>query len=75
MHGVLDAEVEDALAELPEEYRIVVVMALVEDLSYKEIAATLSIPLGTVMSRLHRARSILAQQLAELAEERGIPGG
>ena len=56
MDGVLDGEVQSAIDDLPEEYRSVVIMALVEEMSYKEIASALSIPLGTVMSRLHRAR-------------------
>ena len=44
----------------------------VEGLKYREIAEIQEIPIGTVMSRLHRARSILAGQLAEMAEEKGI---
>jgi RNA polymerase sigma-70 factor (ECF subfamily) len=72
MNGVLDAEVQDALASLPEEYRSVVMLALMEDLSYKEIANILSIPLGTVMSRLHRGRKLLQAALLEYAEKKGI---
>jgi len=75
MSGVLDAEVEQALAELPEEYRAVVVMALMEDMTYKEIAAALSIPLGTVMSRLHRGRRMLQAALLEFARRKGIVNG
>jgi RNA polymerase sigma-70 factor (ECF subfamily) len=72
LDGVLDEEVEQAMAALPEEYRSVVIMALVEELSYKEIAAALSIPLGTVMSRLHRGRKQLQVALMEYAQRRGI---
>jgi len=72
LDGVLDEEVEQALAALPEEYRSVVIMALIEELSYKEIAAALSIPLGTVMSRLHRGRKQLQVALVEYAQRRGI---
>lgn len=72
MEGVLDEEVEQALARLPEEYRTVVLMALMEEMSYKEIAAALSIPLGTVMSRLHRGRKLLQASLLEYAEKKGI---
>jgi len=72
MDGVLDHEVEEAIARLPDEYRAVVILALVEELSYKEIAATLSIPLGTVMSRLHRGRKQLQAALLEFAERKGI---
>lgn len=75
LDGVLDEEVESALARLPEEYRSVVILALVEDLSYKEIASTLSIPLGTVMSRLHRGRKMLQGQLLEYATKKGILSG
>ncbi len=75
MNGVLDEEVETAMARLPEEYRSVVILALVEDLSYKEIAAALSIPLGTVMSRLHRGRKLLQTQLLEYARKKGILAG
>jgi RNA polymerase sigma-70 factor (ECF subfamily) len=70
--GVLDEEVERALAALPEEYREVVLLALVEELSYKEIAQVLSIPIGTVMSRLHRGRRILQARLLDYARRRGI---
>ena len=72
MDGVLDEEIQEALAELPEEYRVVVLMALAEEMSYKEIAAALSIPLGTVMSRLHRGRKLLQGRLLEYARRKGI---
>ena len=72
MNGVLDEEVESAISGLPEEYRSVVILALVEDLSYKEIASALSIPLGTVMSRLHRGRKLLQAQLLDYARKKGI---
>jgi RNA polymerase sigma-70 factor (ECF subfamily) len=72
MGGVLDAEIQEALARLPEEYRTVVLMALLEELSYKEIATALSIPLGTVMSRLHRGRKMLQAALLEFATNKGI---
>jgi len=72
LDGVLDEEVQRALADLPEEYRSVVWMALVEEMSYKEIAAALSIPIGTVMSRLHRGRKRLQAALLDFAERKGI---
>ena len=72
MDGVLDDEVQQALAQLPEEYRTVVLMALLEEMSYKEIASALSIPLGTVMSRLHRGRKMLQAELLEFARAKGI---
>ena len=75
MAGVLDAEITDALGALPEEYRTVVLLALVERMAYKEIAAALSIPIGTVMSRLHRGRKLLQAGLLEYAKRKGILSG
>jgi RNA polymerase sigma-70 factor (ECF subfamily) len=57
------AAIRDALQTLPEDYRIAVVLRDVNDLSYEEIADTLRIPVGTVKSRLSRARAQLAQTL------------
>ena len=57
--------VSKELAELPEEYREVLVLRELEQLSYREIASVVEIPLGTVMSRLSRARQQLAQNLLE----------
>lgn len=67
----LDDEVERALDELPDEYRAVVLLVDVSDLSYKEVAQALGCPLGTVMSRLHRARRALQHKLAQYAEREG----
>ena len=67
-----DAEVLSALGRLPAAFQDVVVLADVEDLSYKAIAEALEIPLGTVMSRLHRARGLLRVELAAYANARGI---
>jgi RNA polymerase sigma-70 factor (ECF subfamily) len=67
-----DDEVLAALGRLPAAFQEVVVLADVEDLSYKAIAEALEIPLGTVMSRLHRARGLLRVELAAYANARGI---
>ena len=67
----VDTEVTDALGELPEKFRTVVLLD-VEGFSYKEIAEILSIPIGTVMSRLHRGRKFLQKRLYEHAREHGI---
>ena len=72
MAGVLDEQVAEALGAVPEDYRTVVIMALVEGMSYKDIAAALEIPIGTVMSRLHRGRKLLQSELFEYAASRGI---
>ena len=63
--------VTEALAALPEDYRLVVVLADVEGFRYQEIADMMRTPIGTVMSRLHRARKLLRSSLAEYAQEQG----
>ena len=68
----LDHEVEKALASLPEEYRVAVVLSDIEGLSYQQIAEALDIPVGTVRSRLARGRALLKTTLLEYAKERGI---
>jgi RNA polymerase sigma-70 factor, ECF subfamily len=60
-----------ALAEVPENFREVVVLVDVGDFSYADAAEILGIPIGTVMSRLYRGRRLLKQRLAELAEQEG----
>jgi RNA polymerase sigma-70 factor (ECF subfamily) len=67
-----DSEVKDALESLPEQFRMAVLLADVEGFAYKEIAEILDIPIGTVMSRLHRGRKFLQKRLYDLARERGI---
>jgi RNA polymerase sigma-70 factor (ECF subfamily) len=68
----MDEQLVRALDELPEDYRTIILLWAVEELSYKEIASTLEIPIGTVMSRLHRARHRLAEQLRQHALEEGL---
>lgn len=67
-----EAEVKEALESLPEQFRIVVLLADVEGFSYKEIAEILGIPIGTVMSRLHRGRRGLQKRLYEFGRRRGL---
>jgi RNA polymerase sigma-70 factor (ECF subfamily) len=69
---LLREDLDRALAALPEHYRVVVVLADVEGLKYSEIAEALDVPVGTVRSRLARARSALQQSLWEVARDRGI---
>jgi RNA polymerase sigma-70 factor, ECF subfamily len=71
LNSLVDTEVTDALEELPEKFRTTVLLD-VEGFSYKEIAEMLGIPIGTVMSRLHRGRKFLQKRLYDLARERGI---
>lgn len=68
----MDQQVKKAFDVLPEEYQEVMQLWAIEELSYKEIADALSVPLGTVMSRLHRARQRLSEQLKEYATREGI---
>ncbi|MCA9546083.1 MAG: RNA polymerase subunit sigma-24, partial [Myxococcales bacterium] len=65
-------EVMAALDQLPFEFRMAVLLADMHDFSYKEIAEVLDCPVGTVMSRLHRARKLLQAQLFEYALDRGV---
>jgi len=65
----VNERVQAAIAALPEEQRLVLVLRDIEDLSYEEIAAVLEQPEGTVKSRLHRARLALARRLAGAGEE------
>jgi len=74
MDWFTDTEVKDALEALPEQFRMAVLLADVDGFSYKEIAEILDIPIGTVMSRLHRGRKSLQKQLYEFALERGLTG-
>jgi RNA polymerase sigma-70 factor, ECF subfamily len=67
-----DEDVLAAVDRIPLHYREVVLLADVEELSYKEVAAALDIPLGTVMSRLNRGRTLLRHTLAEFASGYGI---
>ncbi len=67
-----DTEVIAALKKLPEHYRSVVLLADVNEFDYKEVAAILDIPIGTVMSRLSRARGQLKRSLARVAAEYGV---
>jgi RNA polymerase sigma factor (sigma-70 family) len=66
-----DPDIEAALASLPEEFRVAVVLCDVEGLSYEEIASVLGIKLGTVRSRIHRGRTQLRDALAHRAPGRG----
>jgi len=67
-----DDEVKGALESLPEDFRIPVLLSDVDGFSYKEIAEMLEIPIGTVMSRLHRGRKAMQKMLYEYARERGL---
>ncbi|MCK9522776.1 MAG: sigma-70 family RNA polymerase sigma factor [Proteobacteria bacterium] len=68
-------DLEDALAELPEEYRMPVILCDMQEFSYREIADMLGCPIGTVMSRLHRGRKMLQRELADHAIAAGLSVG
>ncbi len=67
-----DEDVIEAVKKVPSIFREVILLCDVEDFSYKEISSMLEIPMGTVMSRLHRGRRLLRGELAVLAREYGI---
>jgi RNA polymerase sigma-70 factor (ECF subfamily) len=67
----LDEDVYEALHNLPPNFRMAVILADIEGLSYKEIAEVLQIPIGTVMSRISRARRQLQRSLWQYAQDRG----
>jgi RNA polymerase sigma-70 factor (ECF subfamily) len=69
--NTVSSEVKEALEALPEKFRTTVLLD-VEGFSYKEIAQMLDIPIGTVMSRLHRGRKFLQKRLYDVARDRGI---
>jgi RNA polymerase sigma-70 factor (ECF subfamily) len=67
-----DEDVQEALQSLPEQFRAAVLLADVEGFSYKEIAEITDVPIGTVMSRLHRGRRALQKRLWDVVRERGL---
>lgn len=72
VHKTFSADIKTALAALPDEFRTVVILADLNDFSYKEIAHILDVPVGTVMSRLFRGRKMMRRYLVETAYDRGI---
>jgi RNA polymerase sigma-70 factor (ECF subfamily) len=74
LEGFVDEDIRAAVEDLPENFRIPVLLADVEGFSYKEIAEIMGVPIGTVMSRLHRGRKALERALWEIIERRGTVG-
>jgi len=72
---MLDDDVKKAIDELPEDFRIVVVLSFIEGFSYQEIAEIADLQLGTVKSRLHRGRKLLQKELLDYAIKKGIIKG
>lgn len=69
---ILDGEIEDALKTLPEEFRMAVVLVDIQELTYDEAAHVMDCPVGTVRSRLSRARRLLQTALYEYAREHNL---
>jgi RNA polymerase sigma-70 factor (ECF subfamily) len=72
LDGLVESDIKKAVEALPENFRIPVLLADLEGLSYQEIADILEIPIGTVMSRLHRGRKAMQKALWEFASKRGL---
>jgi RNA polymerase sigma-70 factor (ECF subfamily) len=72
LNQLLREDIEKALDELPEHYRVMVILADVEGLTYQEISEAMDIPIGTVRSRLSRTRSQLQKLLWQHAEDRKL---
>lgn len=69
---LIDDDISNALEDLPEDFRTVVLLCDVEGFTYEEIANMLDVPIGTIRSRLHRGRNLLKAQLMDYAQERGF---
>ncbi len=72
LDSITDSQVKDAIEALPANFRMAVLLADVEGFAYKEIAEILEIPIGTVMSRIHRGRKALEKNLHDFAAERNL---
>jgi len=72
LDSLTESEIKLAIENLPEQYRLAVLLADVEGFAYKEIAEMLEIPIGTVMSRIHRGRKQLQKELYEFGLSRGL---
>ncbi len=72
LDGLVEADIKQAVERLPEHFRLPVLLADLEGFSYKQIAEILEVPIGTVMSRLHRGRKALEKALWEYARVRGL---
>jgi RNA polymerase sigma-70 factor (ECF subfamily) len=68
---LLDDDVKKALEELPDDFRMVILLSTVEGFSYKEISDIVKCPIGTVMSRIYRGRKMLKERLASYAKKHG----
>ena len=74
LDGLVESDIKKAVEDLPENFRLPVLLADLAGFSYKEIADILDIPIGTVMSRLHRGRKAMQRALFDYAHARGLAG-
>jgi RNA polymerase sigma-70 factor, ECF subfamily len=72
LDSLVDSDIMDAIDDLPEQFRLAVVLSDLEGFTYAEMAEIMDVPMGTVMSRLHRGRKALQKRLWDLARDRGI---
>ncbi|HXG01416.1 MAG TPA: sigma-70 family RNA polymerase sigma factor [Bacteroidota bacterium] len=70
-NNLFEDDVAQAIAELPEDFRTVVILCDIENLTYEEVAEFVDCPIGTVRSRLHRGRKLLRAKLLDYARKRG----
>jgi RNA polymerase sigma-70 factor, ECF subfamily len=75
LDSLVDSDILTAIDELPEQFRMAVVLSDLEGFSYAEMAQIMDVPMGTVMSRLHRGRKALQKRLWEIARQQGIVKG
>jgi RNA polymerase sigma-70 factor (ECF subfamily) len=75
LDALVDSDIIEAIDDLPEQFRMAVVLSDIEGFSYAEMAEIMGVPMGTVMSRLHRGRKQLQERLWEKARESGIVRG
>ena len=71
-NNLLDDEISSAITALPEDFRTVIILSDIEGFTYEEIADFVDIPVGTVRSRLHRARKMMYAQLFDYAKDKGF---
>jgi RNA polymerase sigma-70 factor (ECF subfamily) len=72
LDNLLDSDIIQAIDDLPDQFRMAVLLSDLEGFSYAEMAEIMDVPMGTVMSRLHRGRKALQKRLLDLAKEKGI---
>jgi RNA polymerase sigma-70 factor, ECF subfamily len=72
LDSLVHSDIIDAIEDLPEPFRLAVVLSDIEDFRYREMAEIMDVPMGTVMSRLHRGRRALRKRLWNVAKDPGI---